>query len=262
MFSSELHRKLVQEYPEDYCSLLEEHYGFGMMSEGGAEGIELMFKGVDLKNKKALDIGSGMGGVPEYLAKTHNMDVTGLEINPWMVEETTKRIPKHLESQLRYVLSISDDTLNFPDNHFDIVYSKGVLVHLKNKNGLFKEIRRVLKSGGVLVIDDWIAPKDGQWGDEIQRMMEIENLSLFAQSQESYIKDLQDAGFNVTSVKDDSKFYADYNRKICFDLEGPKKEKFLELLGQKGYQENLAGYRMIAESFENQELYSITFVVE
>lgn len=92
-----LREQVVAEYTSEFCLLLEEHYGPGMMSEGGSQAIEHMFEGVALSNKKALDVGCGLGGVPLYLVETHNMDVTGLEINQWMVQESIKRIPKKLK---------------------------------------------------------------------------------------------------------------------------------------------------------------------
>ena len=60
--SSALYEKIVAEYPEDYCVLLEEAYGPRMMSEGGEKAIEDMFLNIDLTGKKLLDFGSGLGG--------------------------------------------------------------------------------------------------------------------------------------------------------------------------------------------------------
>ena len=56
--------------------MLEAGYGKSMMSEGGASAIERLFEGILLEGKKALDIGSGLGGVPFYLAENHSMEVT------------------------------------------------------------------------------------------------------------------------------------------------------------------------------------------
>ena len=70
------------EYSQSYCDLLEVAYGPNMLSEGGSEAIEHMFQHLDLKNKKALDIGFGLAGAMFYLAKTHHTHITGLEVNP------------------------------------------------------------------------------------------------------------------------------------------------------------------------------------
>ena len=79
------------EYTPQYCLQLEAAYGEGMMSEGGSEAIEWMFDLIPIEGKMALDIGSGLGGVPLYLAKQYGMHVTGLEVNPWMVGRVKKK---------------------------------------------------------------------------------------------------------------------------------------------------------------------------
>lgn len=262
MHSNDVHKKLVAEYPTEFCSLLEEHYGSGMMSEGGDQGIDLMFQGIDLKNKKALDVGSGLGGVAQYLVEKHTMDITGLEINPLMIQDATKRIPQSLQSQLRYLLSTSDDKLNFPDNHFDVVYSKEVFIHLKDKLALFKELKRVLKPDGTLIIADWVAPKEGLWSKPLQSMIDIDGLTLIAQTQKNYKSILEQAGFKMISVKDDSKFYAQWTHQVYIDMVGLKKEKLIKLLGEKDYQSEIEGYKSIADAFINQDLYLITFIAE
>ena len=44
------------------------------------------------------------------------------------------------------------DALAYPDNRFDVVYSHGVLHHIANTEDCIKEIYRVLKPGGILML--------------------------------------------------------------------------------------------------------------
>lgn len=160
-------------------------------------------------------------------------------------------------------MGTSDDKLDFPDNHFDIVYSKGVLTHLEDKEALFKELKRVLKPNGVLVINDWLAPQQGKWSGGIKRMMEIEDLTLFAETEKNYIQLLKDAGFDTVTSRNDSKLYQKYNEQICVELDGSRKQEFIKLLGsQEEHQTNLEGYKIISDAFKNQELFSYTFVAQ
>ena len=129
-------QKLIEEYSEEYCHMLEAAYGKGMMSEGGAVAIEQMFAGIDMQNKSALDIGFGLGGVAFYLAEKYQTHVTGLEINPWMVAETIKRAPTSLQPLTNFLLYENVSSLDFADKNFDIVYSKGVFSSCKQKQRL------------------------------------------------------------------------------------------------------------------------------
>ena len=47
-------KPIIDEYPFDYCFMLEDVYGRGLMSEGGTEAIDKIFEGVNLKNKKLM----------------------------------------------------------------------------------------------------------------------------------------------------------------------------------------------------------------
>lgn len=243
--------KIKDEYNPDYCHLLEAAYGTAMMSEGGYEAIDHMFKNLDLNNKKALDIGSGLGGVAYYLAQKHGTEVTGLKINPWMVEESMCMMPAELKNKLAFVESTTNDHLPFPDNSFDIVYSKGVFCHIEQKENLIKECYRVLKSGGVLIINDWLSPFKGTWGSCIQRLVELEGLSLYAETIDGYLQLLSHAQFKEIEYKDCSQNYGSYNENIVENLKTPRqKESFLKFFNEKLYNEALEGYSSIAQAMK------------
>ena len=173
-------QKIIEEYSEEYCKLLEVAYGNGMMSEGGEEAIDRMFFSENLENKTLLDIGFGLGGAAIYLAEKHHATVFGVEINPWMVEEATRRTPLSLKDKVKFFQYHPEEKLPFADHLFDIVFSKGVLTHLKNKTYLFREVKRILKPGGSFIIDDWLSPQEGHWGERLRLMCEKEKLTLYA----------------------------------------------------------------------------------
>lgn len=252
-------KKLIDEYYPEYCHSLEAVYGDGMMSEGGAKAIDSMFHQLSIHKKKALDIGSGLGGVATYLAKNYEMDVTGLEINPWMIEESKRRIPPELQDLLRYQLSTDNNHLPFESESFDIVYSKGVLCHLEEKVGLFKECYRILKPKGHLVILDWLSPVSGKWGKNIQRLMELEGLSLYAETVEGYLEQLREAHFSEIETEDYTKQYAEYNEDIVKALRNEKKDSFLAAFNEKLHKEAIEGYGSVAKAMHTGEGLEILF---
>ncbi len=48
--------------------------------------------------------------------------------------------------------NVDEEKLPFPNNYFDIVYSRNLLEHLKNPWFALKEMKRVLKKGGRLIL--------------------------------------------------------------------------------------------------------------
>lgn len=252
---------VAEEYSPEYCSLLEIAYGQGMMSEGGGVGIEHMFDQTPLQNKVALDIGSGMGGVAFYLAEKYSMHITGLEINSWMVEESKRRTPDYLKNKVKFLLITNNSQRAFSDEHFDIIYSKGVLTHLESKIELFKECHRLLKPDGQLVITDWLSPIQGLWGENIHKLIELENLTIFAETESNYMEMLKDSGFKKVSIRDEGHIYKNFNEEI---VESLKKERdlFLNHFDEVTFEASVLGYESIARAIELGELRVLRFIAE
>lgn len=96
---------------------------------------------------RILDIGSGrMGQTAHEIAKMFpNCSVTGLDIVPAMTAAETRDA---MHGTVRGESSI----LPFDDNKFSIVHSTNTLAYLFNKLGAFKEMIRVARDGGVIMV--------------------------------------------------------------------------------------------------------------
>ncbi|NJM96110.1 MAG: methyltransferase domain-containing protein [Phormidesmis sp. RL_2_1] len=99
-----------------------------------------------------LDVGCGIGGSSRVLAKDYGFDVTAVTISPAQVERATQLTPAGLS-----VKFLVDDAmaLSFPDASFDVVWSLEAGPHMPDKAVFARELLRVLKPGGVLVVGDW-----------------------------------------------------------------------------------------------------------
>ena len=99
-----------------------------------------------------LDVGCGIGGSSRILAKDYGFDVTGVTISPQQVKRAQELTPEGLDAKFQV-----DDAmaLSFPDESFDVVWSVEAGPHMPDKAIFAKELLRVLKPGGVLVVADW-----------------------------------------------------------------------------------------------------------
>jgi SAM-dependent methyltransferase len=99
----------------------------------------------------ALDLGAGRGIASFALAKS-GWKVTAVEPDPSNLVGTgaiTELVDNHA-----LPITISQEfgeKLNFPDNHFELVFARQVLHHADDLQKLCKELFRVLKPGGMFV---------------------------------------------------------------------------------------------------------------
>lgn len=101
-----------------------------------------------------LDLGTGSGYVSLEVAKRYqDVRVIGLDI----VEKTLKANRERADEQhLNNISFVSYDGMNFPfeDGLFDVIVTRYALHHFPNIEHTFRELARVMKKGGRLIIAD------------------------------------------------------------------------------------------------------------
>lgn len=104
---------------------------------------------IDLKGKRVLEIGLGQGADSEQLIRRGAI-WSGVDLTSESVDRVRRRLALR---QLPYdtIQQGSALALPFDANQFDVVFSHGVLHHIPDIRAAQREIRRVLKPGGVLV---------------------------------------------------------------------------------------------------------------
>jgi ubiquinone/menaquinone biosynthesis C-methylase UbiE len=97
-----------------------------------------------VRGKKVLEIGCGAGAMAAAFAR-EGADITAIDITQTAVDFTRRRFDLFgLAGDIR---RMDAEALEFPDNHFDRVWSWGVIHHSASMEKIIGEIRRVLKPG-------------------------------------------------------------------------------------------------------------------
>ncbi len=106
-----------------------------------------------------LDVGCGFGGSSRILARDYGFSVTAITISPKQVARAQELTSKDLDVHFQV-----DDAMamSFPDNSFDVVWSVEAGPHMPDKAVFARELMRVLKPGGILVLADWNQRDDRQ----------------------------------------------------------------------------------------------------
>ncbi|KAF4651177.1 hypothetical protein FOL47_000603 [Perkinsus chesapeaki] len=105
---------------------------------------------------KILDVGCGIGGSSRIMAKRYGgaVEVTGITLSEAQVQRATELSKK---AGLDNVTFRKMDALKmeFPEDSFDLVWSCECGEHVPDKEEYVKEMCRVLKPGGRLIIATW-----------------------------------------------------------------------------------------------------------
>lgn len=132
-----------------------------------------------------LDVGCGPGTITlDFAKRLPKGSVVGIDVSDEII---TKAQAEAKVYQLGNCTFTSGDTyrLDFEDNSFDIVHAHQLLQHLTDPVAAIKEMRRVVRPGGIVAIRDadyggmiWapMDPKLTEWMDLYQQMTEKNNV--------------------------------------------------------------------------------------
>ncbi len=96
---------------------------------------------------RVLDAGCGSGGLIRRLAAAEPAwHWTGVDVSPLACELARSRCPADIREA-------SVTALPFPDATFDAVVSADVLYHVEDDGAALRELRRVLRPGGIVVLN-------------------------------------------------------------------------------------------------------------
>ena len=100
-------------------------------------------------DKRVLDVGCGHGYVLSQYAR-HGAEVHGVDLTSRAIQLSKERFDLNgLQGDFHQMDGVH---LPFPDKHFDIACSMGVLHHIAKPRATLAEMHRVLKPGGRLIL--------------------------------------------------------------------------------------------------------------
>lgn len=245
-------------YEDDFIALVEMVYGEGLLSQGGINSIDEMFFGIDLDGLKLLDLGSGLGMYDIYLAKHNRVEIVGLDPQETLVQKANLNLEK-FESELKgtvlFLLMKNPHHLNeFLDNSFDLVFSKESILHVpyEVKESYFKEIYRVLKPGGRIVIMDWMHSSP-IYTANTKKMMEMDGIVFQLSTPFEYVAVLKQAGFDHIQLTDTTLQHAELSQQNI-DTIISIEEKIKSRFGEDIYNYSLESWTYQRDAFRTREL--------
>jgi SAM-dependent methyltransferase len=104
---------------------------------------------------RVADFGCGVGVVSRMLAQIvgPSGSVTGIDVNGAQLEEAAGLCAGEGFKNTRFVKASAEST-GLPRDSFDLVYCRFLLLHLPDPASCLREMRAVLKPGGIIVVED------------------------------------------------------------------------------------------------------------
>lgn len=151
-------------------------------------------------NWHTLDVATGTGHTAFALAP-HVESVIGVDITPEMLTEAEQLAAQKGITNVEFRLG-DVHNLPFDDAEFDLVTARRAPHHFSDIELAIHEMKRVLRTGGRLVIDDRSVPEDDFVDKTMNRLDWLHDESHVRQYRPSeWERMLVDAGFNVETVE-------------------------------------------------------------
>ncbi len=193
----------VYHYDEKALSTLAVLFAPGFVHLGAKTWMEQLPQEQELAGKKILDFGSGAGGPACFIAQNYDAQVTGVEISKLLVEYS--QALAHHTKLIGRLEFIQVPELPLPFNHkFDMAYSINKISSCKNKDLVFSELSRVLRSHATLIIMDWFH-KSAHYSEATQAFFKFTDGIFYLNTPQEYLQQLEKNKLSYVNFKDNTK---------------------------------------------------------
>jgi methionine biosynthesis protein MetW len=150
--------------------------------------LEEMLHRIKLQHEpKILDVGCGTGEVTLFIRNKLNLDrIYGVDIDENVLHQAEDK------GITVFKVDVSREALPFPDNFFDLCTLLDVIEHLENPDYALKEINRVLRMEGYLIL---MTPNMAAWYNRLLLLLGMPILGIDLSKEVRYVYP-----FGVTQV--------------------------------------------------------------
>ena len=227
-------RERKSQYTENVNAALQWMWGDGYLSPGGAEEVAAMLRGVDVRGRRVLEIGSGLGAASVALVERYGAHrVLGVDVEPHLIHHARERaVAAGLAEQIRFQL-VDPGPLPFDDGAFDMVFSKDAIVHIPDKAACYAEVLRVLAPGGAFVGSDWLRGGEATYTSDAREWLDFVRLDFRMETLEQTRRALERSGFERVGLVDRNEWYRGEIDNELATLSGDSYEKLVEVVGEE-----------------------------
>ncbi|XP_063613827.1 uncharacterized protein LOC134787065 [Penaeus indicus] len=220
----------------------ERIFGHTWVSTGGETTTKDFLIRMNLRpGMRVLDVGCGTGGSAFYMARHYGVHVHGVDLSTNMIDIAIDRLnreEKYMQSMIKF--EVGDITkVQYDNASYDIIYSRDTILHIPNKEELYRTLLAWLKPGGKLIVTDYCRG-DQEHSQEFLDYVKRRGYDL--RTVKAYGKVLEEAGFKDVQAVDMTQTFISVLQNELKYFE-PTRDAFVQDYSEKDYKEIVDGWR-------------------
>ncbi|XP_074645106.1 uncharacterized protein LOC141914452 [Tubulanus polymorphus] len=222
-----------QQYTRQGILRYEKIFGHHFVSTGGIETTKEFLPMLNLQpGQKVLDVGVGIGGSAFLMVDDYDCEVLGIDLSGNMISIGIERVNEERAENTKVLFEVVDATkVQYPENEFDVIYSRDTILHIPDKHALFSSFLKWLKPGGKLLITDYCC-SDGTHSEQFQKYVKQRGYTLLSPA--AYGKVLEEVGFVNVKAEDRTQMFVDVLKNEVAKTENIKDE-FIKEFSESDY---------------------------
>jgi phosphatidylethanolamine/phosphatidyl-N-methylethanolamine N-methyltransferase len=133
-----------------------------------AEGRRHTVEIINQSEGRVLEVGVGTGlSLPDY---KRSLEIVGIDLSPEMLDKARERVAEEGLENISGLHEMDAGELRFPDNAFDTVAAMYVMTVVPEPEKVMRELARVCRPGGQVVLVNHFSTDDGVRGWVERRM--------------------------------------------------------------------------------------------
>jgi ubiquinone/menaquinone biosynthesis C-methylase UbiE len=248
------------EYHDAMIDMLELIWGRDYMAPGGAGNVANLLSDLDVKGRRVLDVGCGLGGPAFEVVNEYGAEVVGFDIDGRLVEHAERRAQELGLSDRANFKVVEPGPFPFESESFDFVISSGAITQIEDKRGVLLECFRVLRPGGWLTCYDWMRceHEEGEgYGSDMLYWFKMEGLTYALATPSRQRNLLEEVGFQGVGVEDRSPWYREEVKREFSRISGSLHSRLLELMSSRDVEHFVENWRAMVVVCEREEMLQV-----
>jgi ubiquinone/menaquinone biosynthesis C-methylase UbiE len=159
--------------------------------------LDILVKMAELTGEeKVLDVATGGGHTANALAP-YSKEVVALDLTPEMLKAAERFVTSNGHLHVKFVQGDAEK-MPFGESSFDVVTCRIAPHHFPDIKAFVSEVARLLKPGGLFLLDDNVAPEKDEWDTFYNKVEKWRDPSHYrAHKKTEWLKLIEENGFEI-----------------------------------------------------------------